>query len=136
MNQLFEPNDGFIEPCYVWTSNPMDPENISVIPKESECLSQKPYLCRKPVDIEFRGKQKQGVNTYCQMTSVSGDISCDFESPHWHRGYCSWTYDDFNSSSVLSWEYDPPSNDTMSRRKNGNHNAKLSGLGFPTITSR
>ena len=135
MNQLFEPNDGFIEPCYVWTSNPMDPENISVIPKESECLSQKPYLCRKPVDIEFRGKQKQGANTLCQMTSVSGDISCDFESPHWHRGHCSWAYDDFNSSSVLSWEYDPPSNDTMSRRKNGNHYAKMSGIGFVTITS-
>jgi hypothetical protein len=52
-NDLLEPNDGYIEPCYSLTSDSMKPENFTLNPSESNCLDPKPYLCRKEISHEI-----------------------------------------------------------------------------------
>ena len=61
--------------------------------------------------------------TVCIFQSIvfGGDISCDFESAKWHRGYCGWLYDDFNSTMELSLEFDPPSTKNSQKWKKGNY---------------
>ena len=53
------------------------------------------------------------------MTEFGGDISCDFESELWNRGYCSWNYDEFKSSAKLSFKYELPSEPRSLNWKNG-----------------
>ena len=48
--KLLEPNDGYIEPCYTFTSDPTDPENITMAPREAVCLDPKQYLCRMEIN--------------------------------------------------------------------------------------
>ena len=48
--ELLEPNNGYIEPCYTLTSDPIDPENFTMAPKEAVCLDPKQYLCRMEIN--------------------------------------------------------------------------------------
>ena len=53
-NALREPNNGYIEPCYTFTSNSTDPENLPSDPKSTKCLQPNMYFCKKEV---ISGKQ-------------------------------------------------------------------------------
>ena len=67
---------------------------------------------------------------YTILTAFSGDISCDFESELWHRGYCSWSYAEFNSSAKLSFKYELPSDPSTPKWKNGKYLLRYIFLGL------
>ena len=54
------------------------------------------------------------------FAAFSGDITCDFESPHWDNGFCNWQYD-VSSKDVLELVEAPLSDlDVNDRWKYGN----------------